>query len=109
MTSDPEAPLSPALALPPEPLELLSKLRGVLVGDGVVWEEAFGPGLGVADVLWSSWGDELAPLGLTSVDALVPVVAGMRRELWFWVLGDREWPPVAASLAGRIRRRIRSS
>lgn len=93
-----------ALATPPEPLEIQSELRRTLLG-GADWVATFGAGLGVGDTLWASWGATLEPAGLDRA-GFEAVVQGCRRELWFWILGDRRWDQVMSGLAGRVRRRL---
>ena len=91
------------LAMPVEPVELREQLRSALLG-GSDWESRFGCELGLGEVLWSEWGVGLSAAGLTR-ERFAAVIRDYRRELWFWVLGDRVWPQVVASLAGRMIRR----
>jgi hypothetical protein len=93
-----------AIRLPPEPVELRQRLRTELL-DGASWRERFGPELGVGDALWFAWGEALTGAGLTR-EQLARVISGYRRELWFWVLGDRMWDQAATGLIGRIVRRL---
>jgi hypothetical protein len=97
---------SPRLVLPvpAEPADLRALLRAALL-DGVGWQERFGAELGVGDVLWSAWGDALSGSGLPREQFDV-VLRGYRREVWFWVLGDRIWPQMASGLGGRLVRRL---
>lgn len=97
----PEAVL--ALPVPAEPGELRQQLRVALL-DGASWQERFGAELGVGEVLWSAWGEALSGGGMTR-ERFAEVVRDYRRELWFWVLGDRTWAQAAAGLAGRLVRR----
>ena len=92
------------LALPPEPRALRVEMRGALLG-GADWEERYGPGLGVGGALWEAWGTELERHGMDR-EAFCAVVSGYRRELWFWLLGDRKWEQAAGGLAGRVVRRL---
>lgn len=94
----------PSLALPDEPAELRVQLRDTVLG-GADWTESFGEDLGVGDFLWEQWGPVLEPAGMDRA-AFASVVAGYRRELWYWLLGDRIWPQVATGLAGRLLRRL---
>ncbi len=102
-----DAPPPPAeLPVPPEPVELRQQLQtALLAGEG--WEARFGPELGVGAVLWTAWGQTLSASGMTR-EQFAATVRGYRRELWFWVLGDRVWPQAASGLAGRLRRRAPS-
>jgi hypothetical protein len=96
-----------ALQVPEEPGGLRRQLREALL-DGATWEERFGPELGFGAVLWPAWGEELSAAGLTREQFAV-VVRGYRRELWFWVLGERIWAQAATGLAGRLVRRMPTS
>lgn len=102
--TDLASPALVALPVPVEPVELRRRLRTALL-DGAAWEERFGFELGVGDALWSAWGAALSDQGLTR-EQFAAVVRGYRRELWFWVLGDRIWAQVATGLAGRLVRRV---
>lgn len=96
----------PSLALPEEPAELRAQLRHAVLG-GADWAGTFGQDLGLGEFLWSQWGPVLGPAGMDRA-AMASVVAGYRRELWYWLLGDRIWPQVATGLAGRLLRRLPS-
>jgi hypothetical protein len=107
VTADPPSPAhatAGALEVPAEPIELRSAIASEVLG-GADWEERLGPGLGVGEVLWSSWGPVLEQAGLERgrFDALV---RGYRRELWLWVLGERLWQQAVSGLAGRALRRL---
>ncbi|HZU80240.1 MAG TPA: hypothetical protein VE991_10025 [Acidimicrobiales bacterium] len=95
------------LPVPAEPVARREELRAELLA-GADWEGAFGPELGVGDVLWDAWGDALRTAGLAR-EAFAAVVQGYRREIWFWILGDRVWDQVATGLAGRLQRRLPSA
>ena len=104
-SSEPTSPLGElVLEIPPEPVELRGLLRDAVLG-GADWHAEFGPELGVGDVLWAAWGDQLAGSGMARA-TFTDVIAGYRRELWFWLLGDRIWDQVATGLAGRLVRRL---
>lgn len=92
------------LPVPLEPVELRQQLRSELLG-GVEWEGRFGAELGVGDVLWSAWAEALTAAGL-SRKRFGEGIRGYRRELWFWVLGDRMWDQAVTGLAGRLSRRL---
>lgn len=97
----------PQLALPSEPLDLRARIRqDVLNGDG--WLEAPGDDHGLGACLWQDWGPVLEAFGTGRHD-FDAVVAGYRRELWFWVLGDRTWEQAVSGLAGRLLRRLPST
>lgn len=104
-----EAPASEAasgspLTLPPEPLDLRARIRQEVL-DGAGWLASPGDDHGLGDTLWQYWGPVLEGLG-TGRRHFDVVVAGYRRELWFWVLGDRTWEQAAGGLAGRQLRRL---
>ena len=106
MTAETDAPgaPTPVLEVPAEPAELRAAIATEVLG-GADWEERFGAGLGVGDVLWPEWGALLEASGMDR-QRFDGVVRGYRRELWFWVLGERLWEQVATGLAGRLVRRI---
>lgn len=93
-----------SLPVPPEPVARRRELRAELL-EGVAWEARFGPELGVGELLWEPWGATLGAAGLTR-ETFTAVVRGYRREIWFWILGDRVWGQVAEGLAGRLQRRL---
>ena len=97
----------PQLALPSEPSELRTRIRQQVLG-GSGWLQSAGDDHGLGTWVWQHWGPILEPLGTgrTEFDA---VVAGYRRELWFWVLGERTWEQAVGGLAGRMRRRLPSA
>jgi hypothetical protein len=93
------------LPLPEEPVELRARVRalveqapelGATLIDGAEW---------IADPLWERWGPLLEPAGMGRARFL-QVVAGYRRELWLWVMGERTWAQSADGLLGRVRRRL---
>jgi hypothetical protein len=92
-----------ALEVPPEPVELRDSIRRAVL-DGADWQERFGAGLGVGELLWERWGPVLARAG-TERGAFEAAVRAYRRELWFWVLGERRWEQAVEGLAGRLLRR----
>lgn len=108
MTAEPagtdDRSLSAVLVIPPEPADLGAAIRTAVLG-GADWQQAFGPGLGVGEALWEHWGPVLGPAGLDR-QAFDSHVRAYRRELWFWVLGDRLWEQAVGGLAGRLIRRL---
>ena len=93
------------LPLPEEPVELRARVRalvehapeqGAALIDGAEW---------IADPLWERCGPLLEPAGMSRARFL-QVVAGYRRELWLWVMGERTWAQSAGGLLGRVRRRL---
>jgi hypothetical protein len=55
--------------------------------------------------LWERWRATLEPVGIAR-EAFIDVVAGYRRELWLWIVGDRGWEQMLSGLAGRVSRRL---
>lgn len=99
----PGRPLSPAL--PEEPVELRRRTRALIEQDperGAAVAEA---GAWLADPLWIVWGPALRSAGLDR-DRFGEVVAGYRRELWLWVMGERTWAQAGGGLLGRVQRRL---
>jgi hypothetical protein len=95
----------PDLPLPEEPVALRDRVRalvereperGAALIDGAAW---------IADPLWECWGPLLEAAGMSRARFL-RVVAGYRRELWLWVMGERVWAHSAGGLLGRVRRRL---
>ena len=48
------------------------------------------------------------PAGLDR-ESFVEIVTAYRRELWFWLIGDRPWGHFVEGLAGRVGRRVPAS
>jgi len=93
----------PKLHFPSEPLDRKAKwklevLDGSDVGAVVLSED------GVASWLWDRW-SVVEKWGLER-PKFFALVAGYRRELWFWMAGERTWGQCCAGLIGRIDRRI---
>jgi hypothetical protein len=93
------------LSIPEEPVELRARTRalveetperGAALVDAAVW---------IADPLWERWGTALEAAGMDR-RRFLGIVAGYRRELWLWVMGERTWAQSAGGLLGRVRRRI---
>lgn len=93
-----------ALDVPIEPVEVRNRLRTDLL-DAMAWEEQRGIELALGEVLWAAWGEALASAGFTQ-EQFASVIVGYRRELWFWIMGERTWSQVASGLAGRLVRRL---
>ncbi len=102
--ADVASPTPLALRLPAEPEGVRRLLRAALL-DGAEWEEQFGPELGLGEVLWPAWEEALSSGGLDR-EQFGSVLRGYRREVWFWVLGDRIWAQMVTGLAGRLARRL---
>lgn len=96
--------LGPVLELPPEPEDLRIGLRDVLL-DGGDWREGFSDEVCIAVWLWSCWQPALEPAGCARED-FVEIVIANHRELWLWLLGDRQWEQYVTGLAGRVVRRL---
>ncbi len=96
---------APDLTLPEEPVELRRRTRALVEQDPERGAAVLDDGAFLADPLWARWGPALEPAGLDRArfDA---IVAGYRRELWLWVMGERTWAQSAGGLLGRVRRRL---
>ena len=92
------------LDVPDEPERLREELRAVALAGGD-WQAGAAEGAALGDVLWAHWAGALEPAGMSRA-AFDQALAGYRRELWFWLLGDRVWQSVASGLAGRLVRRL---
>jgi hypothetical protein len=100
-SSDPVALLAD-LRTPAEPDELRRLWRRSVL-DGEPWEPAAASDVG--SLLWEHWGRTLQAAGMDS-EAFTAVLVGYRRELWLWMIGERQWEPAIAGLVGRVRRRL---
>lgn len=91
------------LELPSEPAELRATLREKALAaqppEGSHYETCF------AAWTWERWRSALEPAGF-SREQFIEVVAGYRREVWYWLLGDRGWALLLSGLAGRVARRL---
>jgi hypothetical protein len=99
--------LAPDLSLPEEPVELRRRTRALVEQDPERGSAVVEAGAFLADPLWRRWGPALEAAGM-SRDRFDRVVAGYRRELWLWVMGERTWAQSAGGLLGRVRRRLPS-
>jgi len=102
---DPAVNGPPDPTVPEEPVELRARTRalveeaperGAALVDAASW---------IADPLWERWRPALEPAGMDR-ERFLRVVAGYRRELWLWVMGERTWEQSAGGLLGRVRRRL---
>jgi hypothetical protein len=101
--TDPADPAGVALEVPDEPLDLKVALRHTLL-DGRPPGELPAE-FDVAAWLWDRWGADLQPAGFDR-DQFAEVLDANRRELWLWMIGDRQWAQFASGLLGRISRRL---
>jgi hypothetical protein len=92
------------LALPEEPEDLRRELRDTVLA-GEDWREGFSDDICVGVWLWEQWRPTLEPAGMDR-EAFLDIVTGYGREVWFWLLGDRQWLPFVEGLAGRVARRL---
>jgi hypothetical protein len=96
---------APGLSLPEEPVELRRRTRALVEEDPDRGAAVVDAGAFLADPLWERWGPALERAGMDR-DRFAGVVAGHRRELWLWVMGERTWAQSAGGLLGRVRRRL---
>lgn len=94
----------PRLELPEEPVEIKVALRDALLG-GQDWRDGFSDDICIALWLWGYWQPTLEPGGFSREEFLDAVI-GYRREVWLWLMGDRQWFPMVTGLAGRVLRRL---
>jgi hypothetical protein len=87
-----------------EPVEMQRGLRQALL-DGADWREGFSSDIGIGVLLWERWRGALEPAGMDR-EAFIEVVVGYGRELWLWLMGERQWDEFVAGLAGRVNRRL---
>jgi hypothetical protein len=94
----------PRLELPEEPLDLKAGLLDAVL-NGQNWRDGFSDDICIGIWLWSRWQPALEPNGLSRED-FVDQVIGDKRELWLWLMGERQWIQFLSGLAGRIIRRL---
>jgi hypothetical protein len=94
-----------ALPLPEEPAALRHQTRALAQEAPERAAALLDAGEWLAGPLWEHWGPALEAAGMSRARFL-QVVAGYRRELWLWVMGERTWAQSAGGLAGRVRRRL---
>ncbi len=92
------------LELPEEPVELRSALRDALL-DGRQWRDGLDDDLCIGRWLWERWGQSLEHQGLDR-DGFSDALVANRRELWLWLVGERQWVQFLEGQAGRIIRRL---
>ena len=80
---------APKLELPEEPLPSRWGC-GMHCSPGKNWRDGFSDDICIGLWLWSRWQPALEP-GRVRREDFVDVVMPTRRELWLWLLGDRQW------------------
>jgi hypothetical protein len=90
---------------PAEPVELRRRWRAAAEADPAGARQEMADGQWLADELWGSWRHQLEVVAADRA-ALAGAAAGLARELWLWVMGERQWPEVAALLYGRVARHL---
>ena len=94
----------PRLEFPEEPVDIKMALREALL-NGQNWRDGFSDDICIGLWLWGRWRPALEPDGLSREEFVDAVIAN-RRELWLWLIGDRQWLQFITALAGRIVRRL---
>jgi hypothetical protein len=94
----------PRLELPDEPVDIKVGLRDALL-EGQNWRDGFSDDICIGLWLWGRWQPALEPDGMSREEFVDTVIAN-RRELWLWLIGDRQWDQFITGLAGRISRRL---
>jgi hypothetical protein len=97
----------PRLELPDEPLDLKVGLREALLS-GQDWRKGFSDDICIGLWVWGRWQPALEPNGMSRED-FVDVVIADKRELWLWLMGERQWIQFLSALAGRVVRRLPAS
>ncbi len=92
------------LPVPDEPVDMGARLRSAVL-EGANWRDGFEEDMCVGVWLWDQWSRALEPAGMDR-EAFLDVIVGYRRELWFWLVGERGWDPFVTGLAGRVARRM---
>jgi len=99
-----EEETGPLLELPAEPTELRAAVRDALL-DGRNWRDGLEDELCIGIWLWDRWRPALEPVGVGQEQFFDALVAN-RRELWLWLMGERQWSQFIDGQAGRILRRL---
>ena len=97
----------PRLELPDEPLDLRVGLRDALL-NGQDWRKGFSDDICIGLWVWGRWQPALEPNGM-SREEFVDIVIADKRELWLWLMGERQWIQFLSALAGRVVRRLPAS
>jgi hypothetical protein len=92
------------LPLPPEPAALRDQTRALVNRAPALGDALLEGGEWIAGFLWDRWGPVLERAGMQRAE-LARIAADYRRELWFWVVGERTWEHSAGGLRGRVLRR----
>jgi hypothetical protein len=87
-----------------EPIEMRDGLREAVL-DGADWREGFSNDICLGLLLWERWRPSLEPVGMDR-EAFIDVVIGYGRELWLWLMGERQWEEFLSGLQGRVHRRL---
>ena len=87
-----------------EPGAMRDGLRQALL-DGADWREGFSSDICIGVLLWERWRAALEPAGMER-EVFVDVVVDYGRELWLWLMGERQWDEFLTGLAGRVSRRL---
>jgi hypothetical protein len=99
---EPDSSAQPVLEAPEEPLELKALLRAAVGESPVAGREVALSN--VTELFWGEWQDSLAAFAVDEVQ-FAAIVAGATNEVWLWVMGDRPFEQLVASIAGRTIRR----
>jgi len=93
---------------PPEPTELRHRTRSEAREDPARTRVRLAEGEWITEWLWSAWAAELEPSGVRR-DQLRQEAGRWARELWLWVMGERQWAEVSALIYGGLLRRVAAS
>jgi len=89
---------------PPEPTELRHRTRSEAGEDPAGTRDRLAEGDWITGWLWTAWAPELEPAGVGR-DQLRHEAGRWSRELWLWVMGERQWAEVCALVYGGLLRR----
>jgi hypothetical protein len=87
-----------------EPVDIRIGLRQALL-EGADWREDFSTDISIGIFLWERWRPALEPAGMDR-EAFLDVATGYGREIWLWLMGERQWEELISGLAGRVNRRL---
>ncbi|MHB1444920.1 MAG: hypothetical protein ACYCTI_06515 [Acidimicrobiales bacterium] len=91
-------------AVPPEPAALRARMGEEAQATPAGVRRLLADGEWITDWLWSGWGPELEAAG-TGRDDVRREAGRWSRELWLWVMGERQWEEVSALIHGGLLRR----
>ncbi|HEV2368454.1 MAG TPA: hypothetical protein VGR90_01185 [Acidimicrobiales bacterium] len=91
---------------PAEPVDLKAHWRATAEADPAGMRAALADPAPLVEWMWARWGPELETDGADE-GSLARAATALDREVWLWVMGERQWAELAALLYGRSVRLAR--